>query len=217
MAVPTVTSTKETTNYARLCRLLIDVGSEALRNKFDGIHQPAKLSSVLASHAVQKNLQSLRKKKVLNPKQWSVLYPSAPAMVSSKQFDITLLIALLRNICGLSPPKTTSSWDKLPPVKDTSPEADMVRVKYFRNTVYGHAEQASVDDATFNNQWRDIRDVLVRLGGPSYGAAVDKLETEGMDPEAEEHYKDLLKQLKRDDDDLKDKIKELDKKFDGEL
>ena len=99
MAAPTVTSTKETTNYARLYRLLIDVGSEALRNKFDGIHPPAKLSSVLASPTVHKSLHSLCKKKVLDPKQWNVLYPSALTMVSSKQFDITLLIVPLRNIC----------------------------------------------------------------------------------------------------------------------
>ena len=213
MAAPTVTSTKETTNYARLCRLLIDVGSDALRNIFDGFHPSANLPSVLASPAVRKKLQALSKKRILNPKQWSLLYPPAPAMVSSKQFDITLLILLLRNICGLSPPTTTSSWDKLPPVTDISREADMVRVKHFRNTVYGHAEQASVDDATFNNQWSDIRDALVRLGGLSYGAAIDKLKTEGMDPVAEEHYKDLLKQLQKDDDDVKDKVEELDKKM----
>ena len=216
MAAPTVTSTKETTNYARLCRLLIDVGSDALRNIFDGIHPPANLSSVLTSTTVRKNLLALSKKRVLNLKQWNLLYPPAPAMVSSKQFDITLLIVLLRNICGLRPPTSTGSWDKLPPGTDITREADMVRIKYFRNTVYGHAEQASVDDVTFNNQWTDIRDALVRLGGSSYGAAIDKLKTGGMDPVAEEHYKDILKQLQKDDDDVKDKIEELDKKFDSE-
>ena len=45
-----------------------------------------------------------------------------------------------------------------------SSEADIARVKYFRNTVYGHAEKASVDDATFNVYWQDIKDALVRLG-----------------------------------------------------
>ena len=216
MAAPTVESTKETTNYARLCRLLIDVGSDVLRNIFDGFHPPGNLSAVLIGPTVRKNLQALSKKRVLNPKQWSLLYPSAPATVSSKQFDITLLIVLLRNICGLSPPITTGSWDTLPPVTDVSREADMVRVKYFRNTVYGHAEQASVDDVTFNNQWTDIRGALVRLGGPSYGTAIDKLKTQGMDPVAEEYYKDLLKQFKKDDDDVKDKIEELDTKIGGE-
>ncbi|KAL9976685.1 hypothetical protein ACROYT_G014012 [Oculina patagonica] len=217
MAAPTVTSTNETTNYARLCRLLIDVGSKALRDSFDGIHSPVNLPSVLASPTVRANLQSLKAKKVLNPAQWSKLYPSPPSTVSSKQFDITLFMVLLRNVCGLSPPITTGSWDKLPPATDTSVEADIVRVKYFRNTLYGHAEQASVDDAAFNNHWSDIRDALVRLGGPSYGAAIDKLETECMDPGVEEEHKELLKQFKKDDDDIKDKIEELDKKLEDKL
>lgn len=216
MAAPPVTSTKDTTNYARLCRLLIDVGSETLRNIFDGFHPPATLSTELARSPVLTKLQSLKKKKVLNLTQWNKLYPPTSSSVSSKQFDITLLTVLLRNICGLSPPATTGSWDNPPPAKDTSVEADIVRVKYFRNTLYGHVEQASVDDATFNNHWRDIRETLVRLGGLSYGPAIDKLETECMDPGVEELYKELLKQLKKDDDDIKDKIEELDKKVDGE-
>ena len=45
-----------------------------------------------------------------------------------------------------------------------STEADIARVKYFRNAVYGHAEKASVDDATFHVYWQDIKDALVRLG-----------------------------------------------------
>ncbi len=55
----------------------------------------------------------------------------------------------------------------------------------------------------------------MRLGGPSYGAAIDKLKTECMDPGVEEHYKELLKLFKKDDDDIKDKIEELKKEFDG--
>jgi len=81
-----------------------------------------------------------------------------------------------------------------PPGTDNSREADIVRVKYFRNTVYGHAEKASVDAATFSALWKDIRDALVRLGGAGYATAVAKLETECMDPDIEEHYKQLLKE-----------------------
>ena len=99
---------------------------------------------------------------------------------------------LLRNICRLSPPAT--GWDTLPPAADTSTEADIARVKYFRNVVYGHAEQASVDDTSFKNHWHDIKAALVRLGGTSYGDAIDDLQNACMDPEVEEHYKELLQQ-----------------------
>ena len=128
------------------------------------------------------------------------------------QFDTTLLMVLLRNVCGLPSPAT--GWDALPAVTDVSREADIVRVKYFRNTVYAHAEHTSVDDVTFNTYWRAIRDTLVRLGGVKYKSAIDNLETECMDPDNEDHYKELLNQWKKDEDNVKDKLDEIMRKLD---
>ena len=206
-APPPVASTKETTNYARLCRLLVDVGSQALRETFDSIHPPVRLHAVLAGSLVHATVQSLRKKKILNPTQLGKLYPTIPSSVSSASFDITLLIVLLRNICGLIPPPT--GWDSLPHATDGSKEANIARVKYYRNDVYGHASQASVDDATFNTYWQDIGNALVALGGASYGAAINKLKNECMDPDTEEHYRELLKQWKGDEDSIKDELVEI--------
>ena len=163
-STPATPSTKETTNYARLCRVLVDVGTCALRDCFDLICSPTTLHAVLATN--QPTLQSLRSKRIINPTQWGKLFPAIPASVSSRDFDITLLMILLRNICGLAPPRT--GWDSLPGATDVSREADIARVKYFRNTGYGHAEQAFVDDATFDTHWKEIRDTLVRLGGVTY-------------------------------------------------
>ena len=204
-AAPPTSSTKETTNYARLCRLLVDVGACALRDAFNAIHNPANLQAVLATNKPM--LQSLRPRKIINPTQWGKLFPVISASVSSREFDITLLMMLLRNICGLAAP--VSGWDTLPAVTDLSREADIARVKYFRNTVYAHAEHASVDDATFNRYWSEIRDTLVRLGGVAYRAAIDNLETECMDPDVEDHYKELLRQWKNDEDNIKDELKEI--------
>ncbi|KAL9965543.1 hypothetical protein ACROYT_G029357 [Oculina patagonica] len=206
-APPPVASTKETTNYARLCRLLVDVGSRAFRDTFDGIHPPAGLHLVLARHPEHATLQTLRARRILNPTQWGKLFPTIPSTVSSANFDITLLMVLLRNICGLHAPAT--GWDSLPPAADISIEANIARVKYYRNTVYGHASQASVDDATFNTYWQDIGNALVALGGASYGAAINKLKIECMDPDTEEHYRELLKQWKKDEDSIKDKLNEI--------
>ena len=163
---PATSSTKETTNYARLCRVLVDVGTCALRDCFDAIYTPQSLHTFLA--ASQPTLQSLRssRSRIINATHWGKLFPSVPASVSSRDFDITLLMIVLRNICGLAPPLT--GWDALPAATDVSLEADIARVKYFRNTVYAHAEHASVDDATFDRHWKEIRDTLVRLGGVKY-------------------------------------------------
>ena len=209
MASSPFASTKETTNYARLSRLLVDVGSEVLRLTFDKIHPPATLHTVLGTTSVHHaTLQSLcnGRKKVLNPTQWGKLYP-AHSPVSSAAFDITLLTVLLRSICGLSPP--ANGWDRLPPATNTTIADDIARVKYYRNTVYGHASQASVDDRSFSAYWQEIREALVRLGGAHFRAEIDKLEYDCMDPDIEEHYRKQMTRWKKDDDSTKDMLEEI--------
>ncbi|XP_022779123.1 NACHT, LRR and PYD domains-containing protein 3-like [Stylophora pistillata] len=205
-------STKETTNYARLCRLLVDVSAHVLRETFDKKRPSGNLLTVLLSPPVRNALQLLRKKKVLNPSQWGKLYPAITSSVSSKNFDITLLMVLLRNICSLVPPAT--GWDTLPPEADTTLEADIVRIKCYRNTVYGHATEASVNDTTFNQYWKDIQDALVRLGGAEHQGVIEDLKNECMDPEIEEHYIELLKQWEKDEVSIKDEIGKIFRKLD---
>ena len=196
-------SNKETTNYARLCRLLVDGGTKALRYTFDKFHSPANLFNVLkAGSAEHSTLQSIRKRKIINATQWGKLYPSPPLSVTSKDFDITLLMVLLRNICGLPAPAT--GWDSLPPASDLSVQAIIARVKHYRNSVYGHASEASVDDPTFNSLWQDVSAALVALGVDA--AAIAKLKTETMDPDTETHYRELLKEWKKDEDSIKDQL-----------
>ena len=120
-------------------------------------------------------------------------------------------MVLLRNICGLVRPAT--GWDTLPPVTDTTLEADIVRIKCYRNTVYGHASEASVDDPTFNQYWKDIQDALVRLGGAGYQSAIDDLKKECMDPDFEEHSKELLKQWVAAEVSIKERLDEMAEHF----
>ncbi|XP_015779695.1 PREDICTED: E3 ubiquitin-protein ligase DZIP3-like [Acropora digitifera] len=184
-------STRENTNYARLCRLLIDIGTEALRNIFNGIHSPANLHSILLSSSPHyTTLQRLQRRGILNPTLRGKLSTS-----SSTEFDITLLMVLLRNVCGLSPPVSTGSWDVLPPDSDNSTEANIVRIKYFRNDVYAHASKASVDDATFNQLWKNISNAIIGLESgkdvTSWVTAISKVKTECMDPDTEARFRDL--------------------------
>ena len=124
--------------------------------------------------------------------------------VASKDFDITLLMVLLRNICNLVPPVT--GWDSHPPATDISLEADIARIKYYRNTVYGHTNEASVDDEQYNMYWQEIKDTLVRLGGQRYETTIDHLATDCMDLESEKQYQDLLRQWVQDEENIKEKL-----------
>ena len=213
---PSFHATNETTNFARLRRLLVDVSRRVLRETFEKKRPIGNLDKVLSTPQVHGLLRSLRRKRVLNPSQWGKLYPTIKSSVSSQHFDFFLLIVLLRNICGLVPPPT--GWDSLPPAADTTLEADIARIKFYRNTVYGHACEASIDDATFNHYWQDIRDVLVRLGGAGYQSVIDDLKNECMDPAFEEHYRQLLKEWVIDDVSIKERLDEmkvkLEKRFD---
>ena len=122
-------------------------------------------------------------------------------------------MVLLRTVCDLKPP--AAGWDAPPLAADTSREADIARVRYFMNTLVGLAEKASVSDAVFADYWEYIREVLVRLGGDGFEDAVDEMKNQNMDLLTEEHYKELLKQWKKNEDCFKDKINELESVMEG--
>ncbi|XP_022803640.1 NACHT, LRR and PYD domains-containing protein 12-like [Stylophora pistillata] len=200
-------SSKETTNYYRLCKLLVDVGSHVLRKIFDEKRPPGNLDTVLSSPLVHSILQTLRKKRVLSCLQWEKLYPTVKSSVSLQYLDISTLMVLLRNLCGFNPPAT--GWDTLPPADDTSLEADIARIKCYRNTVQSHASQAAIDEATFNQYWKDIQGALVRIGGEGYQCAIDGLKKECIDSDFGEHYKELLKQCVHDELNTNEKLDKL--------
>ena len=150
-------STNEKANFQRLTRLLILGGVTLLREKFDSIYPPTHLPKKLSDPVVQKQLKGAK----LTRTDWSCLYPSPGVCGKSTDFDITLIFRLLRTICSLTPPPT--GWDHLPSNTDQSPEADLARVKYYRNEVYGHSKTMEITDADFVNLWREISDALLRI------------------------------------------------------
>ena len=208
-AAPSFSSTKQANNYERLCRLLVDVGWQVLKETFDRVRPHGSLHSVLADSQIHAQLKSLQNKRVLSTSHWRKLYPVIKSSVSSSNFDSTLLVILLRNICGLVPPAT--GWSNCPLVTDTTPAADIARILFYRNTVYSHASNASIADAAFSSYWKEIKDTLVRLGGAGYGDAIDEFENEIMGPEFEGLYQELLKQWVEDDNSIEDKLEEDDR------
>ena len=202
-ATPSIPSTKETSNYAELCRLLVDVGSCVLREIFDRVCPPGNLHTVLAHPQNQAKLQTLLKKRVLSISQWQKLYPVVKFSVSSGNFDTSLLLLLLRNIFGL--PLPTGNWDKLPLITDTSPEADITRIKVLRDRVCSHATTASVDDSTFSSYWNDIKDTFMRIGGARYQDYIHEMTLDCVDADLKGDYQELLSKWLKDEDCITDK------------
>jgi hypothetical protein len=193
-------------NFSRVCQLLIDKGGDALRAALHAKHPPSTLAADLNSH--KKTLQRIRYSVIKDP-QWQLLFPTS-GVADSNNFDITLLTILLRNICGMSPPAT--GWNHIPPASDTSKSADIVRIKLYRNDVYGHIPSAQYDNVKFETLWQEISKPLVKLGIPQQD--IDELKEAPLSFE-EESYIDKLKELKEQEDDLFEKLKDVERKVDN--
>ena len=189
-------------NYSRICQLLIDKGGDALRRAFHAMHSPSSLAAVLNTN--KSALKKIRYK-VINSSQWNLLFP-ASGTPDSKNFDITLLTILLRNICGLSSP--AAGWDAMPSAGDTSISADILRIKLFRNQVYGHIASAQLDDTTFETLWQEISKPLVKLGIRQQD--IDEAKVASLSPE-EESYIEKLKQWKELEDDILSKLNDVER------
>ena len=205
-AAPLHPSTKETSNYAQLCHLLVGVGSLVLREIFDRICPPGNLHTVLNDPKNHAKLQTLRKKRVLSTSQWCKLYPTFKSSVSSRNFETSLVVFLLRNIWGLTLP--ASGQNDLPPVTDTSPVADIARIKILRDRVYSHVTSGSVDDPTFSSYWNDIKDTFQRIGGARYQDVINDLKTDYMDADIAKEYQELFREWLKDEDCITDKSHE---------
>ena len=193
-------SSVEKTNGAKLSRLLIDGGTTVLRKIFDGHHPPANLITDLnANYSI---LNNLLRRRVLNGHQWDKLFPPGGVPPDSNTFDITLLFLLLTKICGLTPPP--SGWHTKPPSSDTSHEANLARVKFYRNVLYGHVTTTGVDTPTFSALWTEISGVLVSLGLDQ--AEVDRLKAEKG---GEQDYIDVLIEWADSEEDIKSQLKNI--------
>ena len=162
MASSNLESSEEKTYGWKLMRLIVDGGTEALRNIFLNIH-PGNLQHVLITH--YSTLHPLyNPRRIITQLQWDKLYPHSPPprIPNIEEFDITLLVILLRNICSLPAPST--GWNARPAETDRSKEANIVRIKLFRNNFFGHVPCTAVSSFDFEARWIQVSSTLVDLG-----------------------------------------------------
>ena len=193
-------SSVEKTNGAKLSRLLIDGGTTVLKNLFDHYHPPSRLATNLNSH--YSTLNGLFRDGHLHTPQWYKLFPTGGAIPDSKNFDISLLFLLLTNICGLSPPR--GGWHREPHTRDHSREANLARIKFFRNELYGHVTTTGIDTPTFNALWRKINGALRGLGLDK--ASIDRLKQEHG---GEEDYINVLCEWSVSEQDIKSQLEDI--------
>lgn len=66
------------------------------------------------------------------------------------------MITLLRNLTDIAPPST--GFDCLPNTTETTPSADLARIKYFRNHL-SHLDDGKINSTDFNTIWDNLSEV----------------------------------------------------------
>jgi len=89
-----------------------------------------------------------------------------------------------------------------PSPSDTSYEANLARVKFYRNELYGHVTTTGVDTSTFFALLTEISGVLVSLG-------LDKAEVERLKAEkcGEQDHINLIIEWVDSEEDIKSRLK----------
>ena len=171
-------TSEEKTNGTRLARLLIDGGTYVLRKLLASVYPEPKLLAKELKKNFEK-FQNLKSKRVIFDHQWEKLFPPS-GLPDSKKFDITLLHLLIREVCYLPVPLT--GWHKMPADDDQSLEANIARIKCFRNELC-HSVSTSIPNEEFEDKWNTIASSLEAIKIGVYRKKIQALKNDSIDHE----------------------------------
>ncbi|CAC5413876.1 unnamed protein product [Mytilus coruscus] len=186
MAASTLKLTVEEKNYWKFCMLNVRVVPDALRTYFDGLIPPTSLAIIINKNS--KTISYLVNRRVINAAQldilqkipgtkWALTCPPVPIghnATSSGDFDVTLMVCLLRNLPlpGISSP--ASGWDNLPSPSDISAGAYLARIKYYRNEI-AHSTENNLNTLDFQDKWKTISEAITFCNGGQSPNAIKEI------------------------------------------
>ena len=197
---------KESTNYMRLCQLIVTICTDVLRCILNKYIPPSTLQSTL-----NKNKSLLLSGSTgchLSKQQKIILFPRGPnpAVVSSKDFDVSLLYSLLRNIAGIT--SHSNGWGNTPKTGDNSLSACIETIRNARNNLNGHCLTGKISNADFNDIWSTLKSKVEEietneLSGTSFVEAIDELYDADLDPVTSEEYIEEIKRMELEEYEVK--------------
>ena len=190
-------ASEEKTNGTKLTRLLVDGGTHVLREFLHSIYPRDKLQIVLVKN--RPKLQSLKVGRVIFDKQWDKLFPPSGDPPDSDTFDISLLHLLIREICHLTAPST--GWHKMPAEDDHSVEANIARIKCFRNELC-HGTSTGVPNDEFEEKWEQVSSCLEALELYAYRQKIERLKSDPVDHDIQRRVEEEVDQWAQLDSEL---------------
>ncbi|XP_061190231.1 uncharacterized protein LOC133198101 [Saccostrea echinata] len=208
MSLSKYSSTAETTNLARLARLILGPCTDVLREVLKKEILPLDLSKEFKKWI--NDPANTKQRSPFNNQRTDLIFPLPTKHYGGNysDFDIGLLYLLLRNISKIPP--HTNGWGKDPDPGDRSESANIERVRLIRNKYYGHINEFSISDSDFRQEWRNIHEIVkeleLTLGTATfYEDAVKDIKKCPMDPQKELEYINKLAAI----DELSDKVESL--------
>lgn len=182
MAQSKYASNKETTNFARISRIILGPCTDVLRDVLKKGIRPSDLPKLVRTYLAKLPTQ---KKSPITKEQENLIQKAIYS-----DFDITLLYFLLRNISNI--PSHTNQWGNIPISGDTSLSANIEKIRLIRNE-FGHSSAISISDTDFNRKWKDIfdivRDLESHIGNATiHQDAVTYIKSCSMDPDLSNTY-----------------------------
>lgn len=187
MALSKYDSTRETTNLARVARIILGPCTDVLRAVLTKEMVPAALSQNVKNFMANPQKHT---KPSINTTQIQQIYSG-----NYSNFDISLLYFLLRNICSI--PEHILKWGNTPSPTDRSVSANIERIRLIRNTYYAHTMDFALPDKEFICRWNELLSIVKELEAyigrcTDYQDAVTELRSCPMDSEVDKKYIDRL-------------------------
>lgn len=196
MSLSKYSSTRETTNLARIARIILGPCTDVLRAVLKNQISPTDLKTKVHSYIASKRppLISAHQKQLVDGEDYS-------------KFDITLLYFLFRNICTITP--HSKQWGNNPIVSDRSVSANIERIRLTRNEYYGHCSSYFIPKSDFEDKWKylfqSVKELEQYIGtSKDYQEALRELKYCCMDLDIQDNF---IQHLRNDVTCLKGKTK----------
>ncbi|XP_075398671.1 E3 ubiquitin-protein ligase DZIP3 isoform X2 [Tenrec ecaudatus] len=149
--------------FYHLLHIIIISGTDIVRQVFDEVMPPSLLKKKLLIHrnVLEPYYNHLWTSHPLGG-AWHLLYPPNKKLPKSRQFDLYLLLGLIKHLNIFPAPQ--KGWNIEPPSSDLSKSADILRLCKYRDILLSEILMNGITESQFNSIWKKVSDILLRLG-----------------------------------------------------
>lgn len=158
---------KEKINFLKAIYLVFIVAPQAVKRLFLTKHP----DKTVLTQQLREKKSELERSNGFPKQKKSKLFPD-PGDVNPEEFDIPLLVFLLKNFTKIPPP--SAGWNSDPSPNDNSEAADLLRIRRIRNEL-AHNQNGTLKDSRFESMWKETEIILQRIGKGMFAQEVEKV------------------------------------------